>query len=356
MQRRWKKFHFFLWKRGGGTDIRIETDSLYSRIIVAGGGGGGGDTSADAGGAGGGENGERGQDGVASGTGGTQNSPGIYCVSTSYTCYKGEFGYGANSTNGPGAGGGWFGGSASNKIEGSGGGSGYVLTQNSFKPQGYLLNDTKYFLKDAMLYSGSQSFPSPTGTKETGHDGNGYAIITRLTPLRTPFITPFFTAMATLKATMQKIKPELKFSFTDGKGEVFNDTLGMFKFRNQEIYTSDVLEGKYVFYANGSYCGHTLLANHKIYKPSTMEINIGSDVMISINSRMFLRAPGEQSKEESFVKTNGKVLFNLIMNDYDCHRTAGASLLVAYKPLFRGTCRRNTRSSFEYILLLALVC
>jgi hypothetical protein len=157
---------------GGSTDIRLKVDSLYSRIIVAGGGGGTGDQGGDSGGHGGGLNGGNG--GIykpyscagAAGKGGGQQTETTACADgTVNKCPKGTFGYGGNTTGGcaGGGGGGWFGGSASNCECGGGGGSGYVFTESSAKVGGFLLGE-QFYLTNTSMQSGVNS-------------GNGYAII-----------------------------------------------------------------------------------------------------------------------------------------------------------------------------------
>jgi hypothetical protein len=154
---------------GGGTDIRIDTDSLYARIIVAGGAGSEGRESS-LGGYGGGEVG-----GWASWeTYGTTLGPGTqtespYNSSAADIC--GAFGVGGNGKvdsggYGGAGGGGWFGGSgtwpdgSNDDDEGGCGGSGYVLLPNSFKPSGYLLTDPSDYLTDATLTAGGNNLPT----------------------------------------------------------------------------------------------------------------------------------------------------------------------------------------------------
>ena len=160
-------------KGGGATDIRVNDDSLYSRVIVA--GGGGADGPGDiAGGAAGGATGSTGSRRCGSpGTGGTQTSGGSQ---------GGEFGIGGASQDrngghsGPG-GGGWYGGGGGT-VDGSadddsagGGGSGFVFTSDSVTPTGYLL-DSKYNLTNT-------SIPSKDGNGvSVGNEGSGYAKIT----------------------------------------------------------------------------------------------------------------------------------------------------------------------------------
>jgi len=132
---------------GGASDIRIGTDSLYARAIVAGGGSGvtftqtkyaGADTTVSGknGYAGGGETSEGSETAMQA----TQTTAGT----------SGTFGTGASTTSdgGPGGGGGWYGGGV------TGGGSGYVYTIDTASnyPQGSLLDD-KYYLEDAYTES-----------------------------------------------------------------------------------------------------------------------------------------------------------------------------------------------------------
>lgn len=174
---------------GGASDIRIGTDSLYARVIVAGGGGGKGQDNCAAGGVGGGTTGggsaDQGYCGTQAG-GGTQTAggaKGIYIVISGAN--TGAFGKGGNasdgSSDGGGGGGGWYGGGAGATAgwsNGGGGGSGYVYTSStaSSYPSGCLLNNS-YYLTNASTTAGSSSFPSTTSGTEKGHSGNGYARI-----------------------------------------------------------------------------------------------------------------------------------------------------------------------------------
>ncbi len=130
---------------GGATDIRIGQNSLYARVIVA--GGGSGSNNRISGYAGGGLSGVTGQSGYAgtqtsAGSGGSFGQGGS--ASTSGNNYK----YGAS-----GGGGGFYGGGATTSYSDStnydkytGGGSGYVYTNAtaSSYPSGCLLNSTYY--------------------------------------------------------------------------------------------------------------------------------------------------------------------------------------------------------------------
>ena len=164
---------------GGASDIRINEDSLYSRVIVAGGGGGGGEDASDTPGYGGGTSG-----GASSGmsTLATQTSTGT----------GGVFGFGANTPNdGGGGGGGWYGGGTINGSQtvptsnstsdtsGGAGGSGYVYTSSTASnyPSGVKLTSS-YYLTDASTVAGNTSFTNSDGSTVTGRSGNGYARIT----------------------------------------------------------------------------------------------------------------------------------------------------------------------------------
>lgn len=186
---------------GGATDIRIGTDSLYSRVIVAGGGGSDG-SSFQSGGYAGGTSGARGSFGYGSyGYGGNQTatysslnaiaSQGTNNNSSDCAAGFGFGGFGCYCVSGYGGagGGGWYGGqgtypdSSGDDGGGGGGGSGYVYTSSTAKnyPQGCLLNSS-YYLTDAQTIAGNQAFTSPEGTSETGHSGNGFCRITNMTP------------------------------------------------------------------------------------------------------------------------------------------------------------------------------
>jgi hypothetical protein len=183
---------------GGATDIRIGTNSLHARVLVAGGGGGGyynsnGYTAygGDAGGTTGLDGGDcyyggyRGQGGRIDGGG----SGGCH----SYCGYSGSFGQGGNSypyrysssyRNGGAGGGGWYGGGAaacpSSYYYSGGGGGGssycYNVSYASYYPGGCLLNADDY-LTSIQLIAGNQSMPNPSGGTMTGRTGNGYARI-----------------------------------------------------------------------------------------------------------------------------------------------------------------------------------
>jgi hypothetical protein len=173
---------------GGASDIRIGTDGLNYRVIVAGGGGGGGNsgsaTQLSDGGSGGGsvattlpittQFSNRVPGGGATQTAGGSSTGGI----------TGTYGLGASVTQNlaGGGGGGWYGGGSGANSTGGGGGSGYTLTSASHKPAGYALGST-YYLNSPNTVGGDASMPAPGGGAQTGQIGNGFV---RITPLSVP--------------------------------------------------------------------------------------------------------------------------------------------------------------------------
>ena len=218
---------------GGATDIRLKQDSLYARVIVAGGGGGAGgagqnggssldNNTASIGGIGGGTSGITGNNsgqsnyGGKAGGAGTATTAGTAGSASTSTTSSTDNTYCAGG--GGGAGGGWYGGggggggsltqssqrgnagnsgsfgtggkggaaysSCERAYYGSGGGSGgggsgYVYTSSTATnyPSGCLLNSS-YYLTNASTVAGNQSFTDNSGSTVTGHSGNGYARIT----------------------------------------------------------------------------------------------------------------------------------------------------------------------------------
>ncbi|HBE8777360.1 TPA: hypothetical protein KM469_003572 [Clostridioides difficile] len=184
---------------GGATDIRLvggtwdNEQSLLSRIIVAGGGGGCYDAY-DGGGGGGLKGGiGRGWNGRPT-FGGTQYEGGR-SIPDDGSC-DGLFGKGATpSKPSPytGGGGGWYGGACADSSKyGSGGGSGYVLTKDSYKPPGYTPTSEYYFDNVVMTTAGN--------TTVVGNYSDGRAKITLLQAL--PFLTvsSYNSTTATFKA------------------------------------------------------------------------------------------------------------------------------------------------------------
>ena len=165
---------------GGGTDIRIGQDSLYARVIVAGGGGGASNrfnalTTRYGGGL---------TSGAYSGYAATQTSG--YSFGTGASSKDvGNYKY-VNAASG----GGWYGGNASISYSDStqydsynAGGSGYVYTEETASnyPSGCLLNSS-YYLSDAQTIAGNMPIPDPNDLSQTttGRIGNGYITISKV--------------------------------------------------------------------------------------------------------------------------------------------------------------------------------
>ena len=143
---------------GGSTDVSTETEvdntSRYrlSRFIVAGGGGGQGSSGRNGGNGGGLEGGSYTGDGY-----GTNNGPGKQ--SSGYAFGYGELGKNQSGGYGGSGGSGWYGGCGTtpdgsiDDDKGGCGGSGYVLTESSYKPSGYI-PDESFWLSDTVLTTG----------------------------------------------------------------------------------------------------------------------------------------------------------------------------------------------------------
>ncbi|MDW0027661.1 glycine rich domain-containing protein [Clostridioides difficile] len=226
---------------GGATDIRLyhpsatwgNTESLLSRILVAGGGGGMKNNFASARSIGHG-GGYVGVNGVGRDRdfcgGGSQ-----YQGGTSYDTeeYHGSLGKGGYGNIGIGGGGGWYGGAGSYSNECGGGGSGYALNKDSYKPPGYIPT-SEYYLENIVMTTGGNT------TK-----ADGYAKITLLQAL--PFLTvsSYNSTQATFKA--DHTDPTLL-----TKIEVFiDDTL-------KETITTDLTTEKTINYTLEDNALHTL--------------------------------------------------------------------------------------------------
>ena len=168
---------------GGGSDIRIGQDSLYARVIVAGGGGSDGATSRQGMYGGGASGGSSNQSFGSGGGGGTQTAGGAGGSGNAGSFGQGGQGKYASSGYAGAGGGGWYGGGGSypdgsgDDDRGGGGGSGYILTSSSSKPSNYLLG-SEYYLTDAAMVAGNASFKDYSGSTVTGHSGHGACRIT----------------------------------------------------------------------------------------------------------------------------------------------------------------------------------
>ena len=165
---------------GGATDVRVGGNTLYDRVIVA--GGGSGSTNGSSGWAGGGAS------GLAYSS--------TYLATQASAGSGGNFGQGGNVVPtysnyrycSAGGGGGWYGGGANSSYTDSdatyrqqnGGGSGYVWTSAtaSSAPSGYNVS-ADYYLANAETIAGDSEMPTHDGLSTmTGNEGNGYARIT----------------------------------------------------------------------------------------------------------------------------------------------------------------------------------
>ena len=189
---------------GGATDVRFEVNDVFHRVIVAGGGGGSdnfpGTIEGDddgSGGAGGGL--------IAQGfyINGVLNSEYVATQANGFSFGSGESAqqYGSKNVNGvrsgvgcsdrAGSGGGWFGGFASHDGNGgAGGGSSFILTSTALIPETEIeARDSFYNLigrqKYAFLHQNKYNFKS-TKMEIGVWDGNGFAIITNISPSAIP--------------------------------------------------------------------------------------------------------------------------------------------------------------------------
>ena len=184
---------------GGATDIRINKNTLFHRVIVAGGGGGAGGKSNCSiefpGGSGGGKEGIGGTFCPIDGerqyfcvvSGGNETDPGFAGSGSrpiSFIRYAG-FGTGGSflttdSTGWASAGGGagWYGGSYGCVYGASGaGGSGYVFTEKSIKPEKFGLKN-EYFMTNEKLLIGKLDLHDASWAKDVPTNGNGAVRIT----------------------------------------------------------------------------------------------------------------------------------------------------------------------------------
>lgn len=262
---------------GGSSDIRIGTDSLYARVIVAGGGGGGGENN-ETGGYGGGETGGT----SGSGTPGSQTAP------------SGYFGIGGHTSyDGGGGGGGWYGaypaggqttpatGSSGSDTSGSPGGSGYVYTSATASnyPSGCLLNSS-YYLSAAKTIAGNTSFTSPTGSSETGHSGNGYCRITVIKCKSTALYTRINNSMKKATAFYFKLNNNKMYGVgsANSNGSVMNfDYTG-------SVQTTTLTPGTYKLECWGAQGGtySSYIGGYGGYSKGTITLTEATTVYISV--------------------------------------------------------------------------
>lgn len=276
---------------GGSSDIRIGTDSLHARVIVAGGGGGGGEDN-ETGGYGGGE------------TGGTSDSgtPG------SQTAPSGYFGIGGHTSyDGGGGGGGWYGAcpaggqttpatsNSGNDTSGSPGGSGYVYTSSTAKnyPNGCLVNSTHYLI-NAKTIAGNTSFPSPSGTSETGHSGNGYCRITVIECNSTALYAKVNNSLK--KATSIYFKMNNKIY---GIGADNSSNTNMNFSYTGSVQTATLDPGKYILECWGAQGG-----SYSSYSGGAGGYSIGT-ITLSQRTNLYIYVGGQPATQTSTGATSG---------------------------------------------------
>jgi hypothetical protein len=304
---------------GGATDIRLNYDSLYSRILVAGGGGGATNRPEQHGGFGGGISGGNGEKAAnKAGKGAGQSEETLTCADgNAVNCPKGIFGFGGSTSGNAagGGGGGWFGGSASHKDEGGGGGSGYALTNSSFKPSSYLM-DPKYYLKDVVLLGGDELIPVPIGVGNvTRRRGNGYA---RITPLKIFPLPPPAPSV-------------LDFSFHGNDIEI-KDELRKFVFITPGNYSSKASAGKYQFNSTGAFCGTSIVAEYELERSEAMNVSIQQNASIYINNKLLLNVPSAKQETDGFVFPGMKIYQMYNASEFHCRSTNYATMSITYTP------------------------
>lgn len=264
---------------GGATDVRIAQDSLYARVIVAGGGGGSGEDN-ETGGYGGGETGGAGS-GNTSLTQASQTSGGANSFG---------FGLGGNTYNGGAGGGGWYGGASRYSVssystgddsEGGGGGSGYVYTSSTAKnyPSGCLLNSS-YYLSAAKTIAGNTSFTSPTGSSETGHSGNGYCRITVIECSNTALYTRINNSIK--KATAFYFKLNNNKMYGVGSAN-YNGSVMNFDYTGS-VQTATLTPGRYKLECWGGQGGtySSYIGGYGGYSKGTITLTEATTVYISV--------------------------------------------------------------------------
>ena len=278
---------------GGATDVRIAQNSLYARVIVAGGGGGSGEDN-ETGGYGGGETGGAGS-GNTSLTQASQTSGGTNSFG---------FGLGGNTYNGGAGGGGWYGGASRYSVssystgddsEGGGGGSGYVYTSSTASnyPSGCLLNSS-YYLSDAKTIAGNTSFPSPSGISETGHSGNGYCRITVIECKNTALYAKVNNSLK--KATSIYFKMNNKIY---GIGADNSSNTNMNFSYTGSVQTATLDPGKYILECWGAQGG-----SYSSYSGGAGGYSIGT-ITLSQRTNLYIYVGGQPATQTSTGATSG---------------------------------------------------
>ncbi|HBF5890383.1 TPA: hypothetical protein KOR78_003783 [Clostridioides difficile] len=269
---------------GGATDIRLyhpsatwgNTESLLSRILVAGGGGGMKNNFASARSIGHG-GGYVGVNGVGRDRdfcgGGSQ-----YQGGTSYDTeeYHGSLGKGGYGNIGIGGGGGWYGGAGSYSNECGGGGSGYALNKDSYKAPGYIPTP-EYYLENIVMTTGGNT------TK-----ADGYAKITLLQAL--PFLTvsSYNSITATFKAdhTDPTLLTKIEYFIDDVLKETITTDLTLEKTINYTLEDNALHTLKIVVTDSNNATAEKVLSLSKNIMPLPENVNLQdiSSKLIEVNA------------------------------------------------------------------------
>ena len=189
--------HFgILQPSGGGTDVRIRDNDIYSRIIVAGGGGGAvfyrGSYQANGGDAGG----LIGYQGTPKGPTADNSRPPAAGTQVG-SGDGGTFGYGGSDLY-SGGGGGYYGGghsySITSSISSASGGSSYISGHEGclWVNRETSFTDNGFYFTNTIMFDGKDTFLSPDGEEEIGHTGDGYVRITVLELITPKILTNCF--------------------------------------------------------------------------------------------------------------------------------------------------------------------
>ncbi|HEK4860915.1 hypothetical protein JY817_11105 [Clostridioides difficile] len=273
---------------GGATDIRLiggtwdNEQGLLSRIIVA--GGGGGTYDKQHGGDGGGLKGTLGTSSTgAAAHGGTQFEGGRgRDKDGSCDVFFGKGATPENPSSQSGGGGGWFGGAypASGFGNGSGGGSGYVLTKDSYKPPGYTPTSEYYFDNVVMTTAGN--------TTVVGDYSDGRAKITLLQALPFLNISSYNSTTATFKAdhTDPTLLTKIEYFIDDVLKETITTDLTTEKTINYTLEDNALHTLKIVVTDSNNATAEKVLSISKNIMPLPEDVNLNdiSTKLIEVNA------------------------------------------------------------------------
>jgi hypothetical protein len=189
--------------------------------------------------------------------------------------------------------------------------------------------------------SGSQSFPKPDkSSNETGHFGNGSAIIKSLKVFDPP----------------PAISSILDFNFTRIDDFVIRDEYGKFSFNESGTYDSIVRPGSFLIYANGSSCGQSILAEYRTRKHQAMKINVFESVRVSVDDEVILQAPGYGDSLNTTISPKLRVGVNYSMHEYQCLGVNQSELTIMYLSFNQFMCQTKSYTfSIPFIFIFLLI-